>query len=166
MERGIERLVLGLRWLLLPLYLALLLGMFAIYVMVGRELWHMGLDVTSMTDIELVVELCSVLDLVLIANLLVMVAVSSYESYISRIDLVGVDKPEWLGKLDSGNVKVKVAVSVSMISAIHLLRAFLHDDGGDRLIVMAGVHIVFVLSTLAVALVDRTGRHVGEAPHG
>ena len=166
MEQAIERAMLGLRWLLLPLYFALLLAMLAIYVMVGRELWHVGEQIMVIDDIELVVALCSVLDLVLLANLLVMVAVSSYESYISRIDIPGEEKPEWLGKLDSGNVKVKVAVSVAMISAIHLLRAFLRDDTGDRLIVLAGVHVVFVLSTLAVALVDRTARHAGEDAHG
>jgi uncharacterized protein (TIGR00645 family) len=166
MERTIERLVLGLRWLLLPLYLALLLALLAIYAMVGRELWHVGAEIATMTDIDLVVVLCSVLDLVLLANLLVMVAVSSYESYISRIDVAARDKPEWLGKLDSGNVKVKVAVSVAMISAIHLLRAFLRDDADDRLLVLAGVHVVFVLSTLAIALVDRTARHADAAPHG
>jgi uncharacterized protein (TIGR00645 family) len=103
---------------------------------------------------------------VLLANLLVMVAVSSYESYISRIDVAASEKPEWLGKLDSGNVKVKVAVSVAMISAIHLLRAFLRDDTSQHLIVLAGVHAVFVLSTLGVALVDRTTRHAEEPPHG
>ena len=165
MERAIEHLILGLRWLLLPLYFALLLALLAIYVVVGRELWHVAADIAAVSDIDLVVVLCGVLDLVLIANLLVMVAVSSYESYISRIETAG-EKPEWLGKLDSGNVKVKVAVSVAMISAIHLLRAFLHDESGDRLVVLAGVHIVFVLSTLAIALVDRTARHADEAPHG
>ena len=164
MERAIEHVILGLRWLLLPLYLALLLALLAIYVLVGRELWHLAADIATIGDIDLVVVLCSVLDLVLIANLLVMVAVSSYESYISRIDLAH-EKPEWLGKLDSGNVKGKVAVSVAMISAIHLLRSFLRDDSGDRLVVLAGVHIVFVLSTLAIALVDRTARHANEATH-
>ena len=166
MERAIERLVLGLRWLLLPLYLALLLALLAIYAMVGRELWHVAAQIAAITDIDLVVALCSLLDLVLLGNLLVMVAVASYESYISRIGVPAEDKPEWLGKLDSGNVKVKVAVSVSMISAIHLLRAFLRDDADDRLIVLAGVQIVFVLSTLGIALVDRTARHAGEVPHG
>ena len=95
----------------------------------------------------------------LIANLLVMVGVSSYESYISRIEAETGRKPEWLGKLDSGNVKVKVAVSVAMISAIHLLRAFMQDEDTQHLITLAGVHVVFVLSTLGLALVDRTSRH-------
>lgn len=165
MERAIERLILGLRWLLLPLYLALLLAVLAIYALVGRELWHVAADIATLSDIDLVVILCSVLDLVLLANLLVMVAVSSYESYISRIAPPG-RKPEWLGKLDSGNVKVKVAVSVVMISAIHLLRAFLRDDADDRLIVLAGVQVVFVLATLGIALVDRTARHANGDAHG
>jgi uncharacterized protein (TIGR00645 family) len=166
MERAIERLVLGLRWLLLPLYLLLLFALLLIYAVVGRELWHVAMEIAAITEIDLVVSLCSVLDLVLLGNLLVMVAVASYESYISRIDLPAALKPEWLGKLDSGNVKVKVAVSVSMISAIHLLRAFLRDDADDRLIVLAGVQIVFILSTLGVALVDRTARYAEEPPHG
>lgn len=78
---------------------------------------------------------------------------------MSRIETDGASKPEWLGKMDSGNVKVKVAVSVAMISAIHLLRLFLEDASDSRLIVMAGVHLVFVVSTLAVAQVDRMARH-------
>ncbi len=85
MDRAVELLLLGMRWLLLPLYVALLLALLAIYVTVGRELWHIVAVLGSITDAELVILLCSVLDLVLIANLLVMVAVSSYESYISRI---------------------------------------------------------------------------------
>jgi len=159
MDRAVETLLLSLRWLLLPLYVALLLSMLTIYVMVGRELWHAAETAATISDVELVILLCSVLDLVLIANLLVMVAVSSYESYISRIESDGGSKPEWLGKLDSGNVKVKVAVSVAMISGIHLLRAFMEDETTDRLLPLAAVHLVFVLSTLGLALVDRTSRH-------
>lgn len=159
MERTIESILLGMRWLLLPLYLALLLSLLTIYVAVGRELWHVIEAIGTMTDVDLVIALCSVLDLVLLANLLVMVAVSSYESYISRIDAEQGGKPEWLGKLDSGNIKVKVAVSVAMISAIHLLRAFIQEESRDRLLALAAVHVVFVLSTLGLALVDRTARH-------
>ena len=163
MERSIETALLGLRWLLLPLYLGLLLAVLAIYGVVGRDLWHVAAGIAGLSDIELIVALCSMLDLVLLANLLVMVAISSYESYVSRFEVGGRMKPEWLGKLDSGNVKVKVAVSVAMISAIHLLRAFLRGDPSEDLWVLAGVQVVFVLSTLGVALVDRIGRHPAEA---
>jgi uncharacterized protein (TIGR00645 family) len=159
MERMIEGLVLGLRWLLLPLYLALLVALLAIYGTVGHELWRLAIELPNMADTAVVVSLCSVLDLVLLGNLLVMVAVSSYESYISRIVAPVEGSPEWLGKLDSGNVKVKVAVAVTMISMIHLLRAFMEDEPGQKLLMLALVHVVFVLSALGIALVDRASRH-------
>jgi uncharacterized protein (TIGR00645 family) len=162
MERWIEAFILGTRWLLLPLYLALLLSVCGIYVMVGRELIHLVVVIPDVTESDVILSILALLDLVLIANLLVMVAVSSYESFISRIDTAGLtNKPEWLGKLDSGNVKVKVSLSIVMISAIHLLRAFMNDGATDRLIVLAGVHLVFVASALLLAFVDKIGRSSG-----
>lgn len=156
MERRLETLLLGARWLLLPLYLALLATVLALYALVGRELLHLVTGLAGATETELVLLLLSVLDLVLIANLVVMVAISSYESFISRIDPgLASSQPEWLGKLDSSNVKLKVSLSIVMISAIHLLRAFLRDTDTTRLLVLAGVHLVFVVSTLLIALVDR-----------
>jgi uncharacterized protein (TIGR00645 family) len=162
MDRKIEELLLAARWLLLPLYAALLLAMMFIYVMVGREALELYHVAFAGTGNDVVLMLLSVLDLVLIANLLVMVAVSSFESFISKIDVAaGADKPEWLGKLDSGNVKVKVALSIVMISAIHLLRAFMTDTPNDRLLVLGGIHLVFVVSALLLAFVDRAGRQDG-----
>jgi uncharacterized protein (TIGR00645 family) len=159
MERLIESFILGTRWLLLPLYLALLVSVCGIYVMVGRELVHVVATLPQVTESEFILAVLAVLDLVLIANLLLLVGVSSYESYISRIEAEGLaNKPEWLGKLDSGNVKVKVALSIVMISAIHLRRAFMNEQATDRLMVLAGVHLVFVASALLLAYVDRIGR--------
>jgi uncharacterized protein (TIGR00645 family) len=156
MDRLIESVLLGARWLLLPLYVGLLAGVLGIYVMVGRELLHLATSIAAATDAELLLILLGVLDLVLVANLLVMVAISSYESYISRIVVSQEEaKPEWLGKMDSGNVKLKVAVSIVMISGIHLLRAFMMDGTLDRLMPLAAVHLVFVVSTLAIAVIDR-----------
>jgi uncharacterized protein (TIGR00645 family) len=130
--------------------------------MVGRELVHLVMTLPEVTESDVILAILALLDLVLIANLLVMVAVSSYESYISRIDATGMtNKPEWLGKLDSGNVKVKVALSIVMISAIHLLRAFMNEAATDRLVVLAGVHLVFVASALLLAFVDKIGRTSG-----
>jgi uncharacterized protein (TIGR00645 family) len=160
MERVIEAVILGARWLLLPLYAALLLSVCGIYVLVGREMAHVFLDAHQLAEEDFVLALLSVLDLVLIANLMVMVGVSSYESFISRIDSERMQsKPEWLGKLDSGNVKVKVSVSIVMISAIQLLRAFLNEQNVQRLVVLAGVHLVFVTSALLLALIDKAGRN-------
>ena len=93
-------------------------------------------------------------------------ALSSYESYIVPFDSAAGTRLEWLSKLDIGNVKVKVAVSVTMIAAIHLLRAYLEDLPAAQLTVLSGVELVFVLFTLGLALVDRTARHADAAPHG
>jgi uncharacterized protein (TIGR00645 family) len=161
MDRLIEELVLSLRWLLLPLYFALFAVVFGIYAMVGKDLWHLAADFSTFHDTDLVLLLCDVLDLVLVANLLVMVAVSSYESYLSRIAAPVTHSPEWLGKLDSGNVKVKVAVAVTMISMIHLLRAFMKGQGLQDLMILAGVQLVFVVSALGIAAIDRTRRVAG-----
>ena len=151
--------MLGTRWLLLPLYLALIASVLAIYVMVARELWHLFSHILTIPESELVLVLLAILDLALIANLLVMVAISSYESFISRIEVADeTTKPEWLGKLDSGNVKLKVSLSIVMISAIHLLRAFMMDSSSERMMVMGGVHMVFVISAVLLAVVDGFGR--------
>lgn len=159
MERLIESLLLGTRWLLLPLYLALIASVLAIYVMVARELWHLFSHILTIPESEMVLVLLAILDLALIANLLVMVAISSYESFISRIEVANeATKPEWLGKLDSGNVKLKVSLSIVMISAIHLLRAFMMDSSSERMMVMGGVHMVFVISAVLLAVVDGFGR--------
>lgn len=159
MDRLIESLLLGTRWLLLPLYVALLASVLAIYVMVGRELLHLFGGILTIPESELVLVLLAVLDLCLVANLLVMVAISSYESFISRIDVAQeTAKPEWLGKMDSANVKLKVSLSIVMISAIHLLRAFMMDTDTAKLVVMAGVHMVFVASAVLLAVVDRLHR--------
>lgn len=159
MESLIETLLLNTRWMLLPLYLALLACVLVIYVLAGRELLHLVSILGEGDPSEILLVVLSILDLALVANLLVMVGVSSYESFISRIAVAeGENKPEWLGKLDSGNVKVKVALSIVLISAIQLLRYFMVDSPLDRIRTMALVHVVFLFSTLTVALVDRLSR--------
>jgi uncharacterized protein (TIGR00645 family) len=160
MERHFENILLATRWVLVPLYLALTVSVFAIFAVVGREMLHLLAIVGTAPETEILLVLLSVLDLVLVANLLVMVAISSYESFVSRIETVqAAARPEWLGKMDSGNVKVKVAMSIVMISAIHLLRAFMNDAPADRMLVLGGTHLVFVLSTVMLAWIDRGAKH-------
>src|SRR4051794_35016371 len=133
MERSIEALLLAARWLLVPLYVALLASVLAIYGMAGRELWHILSTILTIGEAELVLGVLAILDLVLVANLVVMVAVSSYESFVSRIQFDDDKKPEYLGKMDAGNVKLKVSLSIVMISAINLLRGFMMDAPAERL---------------------------------
>jgi uncharacterized protein (TIGR00645 family) len=151
----IENALLAARWLLLPLYVALLVSVLAVFVMIGRELVHLFAIILTGGETEMVLILLSVLDMVLVANLLVMVAMSSYESNISRIDVAAEgNTPEWLGKMDSAQIKLKVAMAIVMISAIHLLRAFMNDTPADRMVVLAGVHLVFVVSTVMIAWIE------------
>ncbi len=155
MERYIEALLLTARWLLVPLYIALLTSVLAIYALVGREMVHVAETIMTIREAELVLAVLSVLDLVLVANLAVMVAISSYETFVQRIVAEDTARPEWLGTMDAGNVKLKVSLAIVMISAINLLRGFLMDAPAERLPLMAAVHIVFLASTLTIALVGR-----------
>jgi len=149
MSNTLERLLLASRWALLPLYLALLATVLAIYVTVGREVIHLFTVLPEAKDTEMVLLVLSILDLVLVANLVVMVALSSYESSISPIETEG-DKPDWLGKLDSSAIKVKVALSIVMISGIHLLRAYMTDTAPRDLIALGVVHLVFIASAIGL----------------
>jgi len=123
--------VVGPRWLPLPLYFALFAAESGICCGVGY-LWHasqrcVAADFSTFHDTGLLLPLCDALDLVLAANLLAMVAVSSYESYLSRIITSVTGSPEKLGMLDAGNVQVNLAVVT--ISMLHPLRACMHVQG-------------------------------------
>lgn len=156
-DRTIETLLLAARWLLLPFYALLLAVLLPLLAKVGREFMHLLPLAYSGTGSDVILAVLSILDLVLLANLVMMVAVASYESYVSRIEAEpGADRPEWLGRLDAGGVKVKVAVSITLIAAVHLLRDFMENGDPRRLLTSAAVLLVFILVTFVVA---RTGLH-------
>lgn len=158
MERLIERLVLGSRWLLVPLYLVLALLLAAFAVKAVMELLHIFARLLDSTEAELVLAALSLIDLVLIGSLIVMVALSGYETFVSRIDTVPeMEKPGWLGKYDPGTIKLKVAASLVAISAINLLKNYLSEESQDvqRMVMLTGVHLAFVVSALILAFVDR-----------
>jgi uncharacterized protein (TIGR00645 family) len=158
MERLLERLVLGSRWLLVPLYLVLGLLLLAFAIRSVIELLHIFQTLLDMSETDLVLAALSLIDLVLIGNLIVMVALSGYETFVSRIDKVPeMEKPGWLGKYDPGTIKLKVAASLVAISAIHLLKNYLAHDALDvtRMLTLTAVHLAFVVSALILAFVDR-----------
>jgi len=167
MERLLERLVLGSRWLLVPLYLVLAVLLAAFGVKAVVELVHIFGSLLDTSEAELVLAALSLIDLVLIGNLIVMVALSGYETFVSRIDKVPeMEKPGWLGKYDPGTIKLKVAASLVAISAIHLLKNYLGHESLDvtRMMMLTGVHLAFVVSALILAFVDRIAfsAHRGE----
>ena len=158
LERTIERTLFASRWLLAPLYLGLALGLVALGVKFFQEAFHVLTHVLAMEESDLVLTVLALIDLVLVGGLLVMVMFSGYENFVSRIDVEGSDKAlSWLGKLDAGTLKLKVAASIVAISSIHLLRIFLNAQqiDNDKLLWYVVLHLTFVASALLLGLLDR-----------
>ena len=158
LERAIERLLFACRWLLAPLYLGLSLALIALGVRFFMEAYEAVVHVTTMKEADLVLIVLGLIDIVLVGSLIVMVMFSGYENFVSRIDTGdGTDAPAWLGKLDSGTLKLKVAISIVAISSIHLLRVFMEAQAIDNTKIMWYVilHLTFVVSALLLGVLDR-----------
>ncbi|HKF73997.1 MAG TPA: TIGR00645 family protein [Stellaceae bacterium] len=158
MERLTERTLIAARWLLAPLYLGLALLLSLFVVQFFQDLWHAARGVIEAGHTQLIIEALGMVDLALVASLIVMVMLSSYENYLSRLDIANVSAQlGWLAKLDAGSVKVKVMVAIVVISAIDLLQAFLdiEDVAEDKLLWRVIVLLTFVTSALALAWLDR-----------
>ncbi|HEX4110995.1 MAG TPA: TIGR00645 family protein [Stellaceae bacterium] len=159
-ERIVERTLFSARWLLVPLYLGLGVLLIAFSVQLVRELialaghalWGSG------RDVDLIVATLTLVDLTLVAGLVVMVMLSGYENFVSKLDIGEAQQSvAWLGKLDSGSLKVKVLIAIVTISAVQLLKAFMDigDYADDKLLWMVVVHLTFVVSAFALAALDR-----------
>ena len=157
-ERIVEWLVFMSRWLLVPMYLGLAMLLPVFTIKFFEEFWHIAVTVLSSGEGDGVVAAVELLDLVLVANLQVRHVISVYETFVSKIDLrEDDDRPSWLGKIDAGTLKIKVAASIVAISSIHLLRAFMniHTLTNDKVMWLVLIHIAFVVSALLLAYVDR-----------
>jgi len=162
MERIAENLLYSSRWLLAPIYMGLSLALMAIGVKFFQEVLHVLPTLLQMGESDLVLLVLSLVDMALVGGLLVMVMFSGYENFVSRIDIdEGKEKLSWLGKLDSGSLKQKVAASIVAISSIHLLKAFMNAPhiSNDKLMWYVIIHGTFVLSALGMAYVDRMNQH-------
>jgi len=149
-ERTIESLLYASRWMLAPIYLGLSVGLVLLGIKFFEEVLHALPSVLALVDMALV------------GGLLVMVMLSGYENFISSIDIKeGQEKLAWLGKLDSGSLKQKVAASIVAISSIHLLQAFMNAQriSNDKLMWYVIIHLTFVLSALGMAYVDKMNKH-------
>lgn len=157
-ERGIERLLFASRWLLAPVYLGMSLALMALGVKFFQEIFHVATNILAIAEQDLVLVLLSLIDLLLVGSLIVMVMFSGYENFVSRIDIGdGSDKLGWLGKLDAGTLKLKVAASIVAISSIHLLEKFMRADEipGDKLFWYVIIHLTFVVSAVLMGVLDR-----------
>jgi uncharacterized protein (TIGR00645 family) len=158
MERQLERLLFASRWLLAPLYVGLALLLAVIVLYFYKELLHVVLGTFTLAETDLVLVALEFVDLTLVASLIVMVMLSGYENFVSRLDIDQTDKQlSWLGKLDAGSLKIKVAASIVAISSIHLLKAFMNATqiANDKLVLLVVVHLTFVVSALMLTYMDR-----------
>lgn len=111
-----------------------------------------------MAEADLILTALGLVDLALVGNLLIMVILSGYENFVSRIDVAAqTETLSWLGKLDAGTLKIKVAASIVAISSIHLLKAFVNalTIPNDKLMWLVIIHLTFVVSALILAYVDK-----------
>lgn len=157
LEAAVERLLFACRWLLAPLYLGLSLALMALGVKFFQEAWHVLSHSLVSTESEMVLTILAMIDIVLVASLIVMVMFSGYENFVSRIEAAGTDTVGWLGKLDSGTLKLKVAASIVAISSIHLLRVFMdaQQTPNDKIMWYVILHMTFVVSALLLGVLDR-----------
>jgi len=178
------------RWLQLPLYLGLIVAQ-AIYVwLFWQELYYLLMatfgDANALTHVldsvtveggqrpkkpdetVLMLVVLGLIDVVMISNLLIMVIVGGYETFVSRMNLEGhPDQPEWLSHVNASVLKVKLATAIIGISSIHLLKTFINAHAYDEktIIAQVGIHITFLLSAIAIAASDRI-MPVPPAKHG
>lgn len=158
METWIERLLFASRWLLAPIYLGLTLALLALGIKFFQEAYHVLSHIWAMKETDMVLTVLSMIDLVLVAGLVIMVMFSGYENFVSQIDVEGKEREiSWLGKLDAGTLKLKVAASIVAISSIHLLKVFmdLSQIPNDKLLWYVVVHLTFVVSAVLMGLLDR-----------
>jgi uncharacterized protein (TIGR00645 family) len=168
LERAIERLLFASRWLLAPIYLGLSLALVALGIKFFNELWHTLSHILEFTESDVVLSLLALVDLSLVASLIVMVMFSGYENFVSKIDMEGeAEKLGWLGKLDAGTLKLKVAASIVAISSIHLLRAFMDakDTPNDKMMWYVIIHLTFVVSAVMLGVLDRMTTAGKKAAH-
>ena len=180
----LPNLIFASRWLQLPLYLGLIVAQCVYVFLFGKELWHLIHRAPGLGEQEIMLIVLGLIDVVMISNLLVMVIVGGYETFVSRLRLEGhPDQPEWLSHVNASVLKVKLAMAIIGISSIHLLKTFIAvgplnglpfcppemvataaanlGEGrcsaltADGVLGQTLIHIVFILSAIGIAWTDR-----------
>jgi len=171
LEGFIETLLFRSRWLLAPFYLGLIVALVILLIKFAKKLLVIIPGFLSASGTELILQILGLIDIVLIANLLLIIIFSGYENFVSKIDAVEghVDRPEWMGKVDYAGLKIKVIGSIVAISSIELLKVFIsisESDEAQKLLEgkllwevdvfwLVVIHMTFVLSGVLFALMER-----------
>jgi uncharacterized protein (TIGR00645 family) len=166
LEIFIERLLTASRWLLAPFFLGLALGLVILLIKFTQEFYHMAAQAITISDEEAILGMLALVDLALTGALVLIVIFSGYENFVSRIDHTRArDWPSWMGSIDFTALKIKLLGSIVAISAIQLLKQFMAVKSvSDRdLWWYAAIHVVFVASSVLLALSDRLSASTGHA---
>jgi uncharacterized protein (TIGR00645 family) len=160
--KPISALLFGSRWLQLPLYLGLIVAQ-AVYVyLFWVELTHLVTETPVLTEEKIMLLVLGLIDVVMISNLLIMVIVGGYETFVSRLGLAGhPDEPDWLSHVNANVLKVKLATAIIGISSIHLLKTFINAHNLDTKVMLwqVTIHMAFVLSAIGIAVIDKLMGH-------
>ncbi|MCC7251158.1 TIGR00645 family protein [Hyphomicrobium sp.] len=162
LEKGLETAVFASRWILAPFYLGLAVSLFIVLIKFMGELFHLASHAFSSTESEVILGVLALVDLTLTGSLLIIVIFSGYENFVSKIDhSEHRDWPEWMGTIDFSGLKLKLLSSIVAISAIQLLKQFMSiQNVSEREIFwLVVVHVVFVVSSVLLALSDRIAGH-------
>jgi uncharacterized protein (TIGR00645 family) len=163
MEKTLETLMFRSRWILAPMYLGLVGGLIMMLIKFVQEFIHIFAHILVSEEKEVVLSILGLVDITLVANLLIMVIFSGYENFVSKIDVANhEDRPSWMGKVDYSGLKIKLIGSIVAISAIDLLKAFMHQStpgiehlDNNQMAWMVGIHFVLILSGVLFALMDK-----------
>ena len=163
--RPLPALIFGSRWLQVPLYLGLIVAQGVYVLLFLKELVHLVGGAMKFTEQEIMLVVLGLIDVVMISNLLIMVIVGGYETFVSRMELERhPDQPEWLSHVNASVLKIKLAMAIIGISSIHLLRTFifagqLGKDGSQftetAVMWQAIIHVIFILSAVGIAYVEK-----------
>ena len=157
-ERVLEKFLFSSRWLLAPFYVGLVLSLALLMIKAMQEIVHFVMHIFDQTEAEVILGVLALIDLTFTGSLIVIVIFSGYENFVSKIDEADhKDWPEWMGKIDFTGLKLKLLSSIVAISAIQLLKAFMHinNTSGRDLQWLVIIHLVFVGSGVILALTDK-----------
>jgi len=154
-EQAVEYLIFSSRWLQAPLYLGLIVAQLIYTYKFVVELVHIVSNYQSATEIQVLLGILTLVDVTMVANLVAMVIIGGYATFVSKLNLVDEDdKPDWLDHIDPGAIKVKLSSSLIGISSVHLLRSFIDMDATDyeKIKWQIVIHTAFILSTFFLAV--------------
>jgi uncharacterized protein (TIGR00645 family) len=174
LENAIEGILFASRWLLAPFYLGIAVGIVILLVKFMQELFHLAMIAFRGSEADVILGVLTLVDLALSGSLLLIVIFSGYENFVSKIDhSAHRDWPDWMGTIDFTALKLKLLSSIVAISAIHLLKQFMAIRIGSEGVTPANdrelfwyvvIHLVFVVSSVLLALSDRIAEGTGHAP--